>query len=539
MNAKAVLDGYDLKNLFHAGADWLETIIDDINALNVFPVPDGDTGTNMVATLRASLEAAAASNGSVASVAYAIDKGALMGARGNSGVILSQILHGMAEELKGKEIIDADTFARALENASDTAYTSLTHPVEGTMLTVIRDAASAARKSADTPGATFVSVLTAAVHGARASVMETPGLLPVLKEAGVVDAGGHGLFTFLEGALLHISSDGHGRVPELLSHGRPLVKGNNNHAADEIFYGFCTQFMIEGENLKAKEVRETLENLGESLIVIGDESTLRVHIHTKDTESVMQAVSPFGTVTDIEIGDMDEQHQDFLMIRQCNQGKIGTAVIAVVNGPGMVNVFADLGIAAVVPGGQTMNPSTMDILQTVEKVDSDNVIILPNNKNVISTALLVRSLTEKTVTVIPTKTVPQGISAMVEYVPEADYQSNIDRMTAGFRNVKTIEITTAINSVNINNLDIKQGDVIGLLDGKLIADCTDAADCILKICEIIDLAQYELVTVYYGKDINKAEAEEISRRINEQYPDIELGLIDGEQPHYRYIISVE
>jgi len=539
MKLKTVLDGYDLKNMFTAGADWLEKIVPEINALNVFPVPDGDTGTNMLLTIRASLEAASSSDGSAAAVAHAIDRGALMGARGNSGVILSQILHGVAEELKDKNTINGEDLARALQRASDTAYLALSNPVEGTILTVIRDAASAANKAIFNDGTSAIPVLTAAVHAARASVMETPNLLQVLKEAGVVDAGGHGLYTFLEGALINISGNNDNRLPELLSTGRPLVARVNEFSHEDDFYGFCTQFMVSGQNLKAADLREALETHGKSLIVIGDDSTLRVHIHTHNAESAIRAASLFGTITDIDIRDMDEQHQDFLLIKQNKPCNLNTAVIAVVNGPGMVNVFADLGVAAIVPGGQTMNPSTMDILHTVETVNSNNIIILPNNKNVISTALLVQSLTKKKLKIIPTKTIPQGISAMVEYVPETDYETNVKKMSANITTVKTIEITKAISSVKLNKLNIKQGQFIGLLDGELLVTSKTADDAIFQLFDIIDLAKSQLVTLYFGKETDKISAERIGSRILECYPHLELGIVNGEQPNYQYIISVE
>ncbi len=538
MNAKAVLDGHDLKEMFTAGADWLEQLLPELNALNVFPVPDGDTGTNMVYTIRASLDAAKNTDGSVSVVARAIDRGALMGARGNSGVILSQILHGIAEGVKGKDTIDAVDFARALQKASETAYSALSNPVEGTILTVVKDAAAAAQKATLNTGASFVSVVTAAVHSARASVMETPNLLPVLKEAGVVDAGGHGFYTFLEGALHQISGTVEGHKPELLSQGRPVIAGEAEKSHED-FFGFCTQFMIEGENLDVKEVRSAFENLGESLIVIGDKNLLRVHIHALDTRPVMETAASFGSIVDIDIRDMDEQHQDFLMIKQNKAAKNSTAVIAVVNGTGLVNVFADLGVAAIVPGGQTMNPSTMDILQTVEQLDSENIIILPNNKNVVATANLITSLTEKHIYVIPTKTVPQGITALVEYVPEADYETNKARMSVDFSAVKTLEITRAVSSAKINGLVIRQGEYIGLIDGNLLAAGNSAEDVVRRLLDAIDVSESELITVYYGKDTHKRHAEIIGNLISERCPEAELGIVNGEQPHYSYIISVE
>lgn len=541
MKIKSTLDGHDLKAMFNAGTDWLEKIEADINALNVYPVPDGDTGTNMLLTMQASVKAAnIVPDGSAAVVAQAIGKGSLVGARGNSGVILSQIWHGFARELKDREVIDARDLARALKGAADTAYRALNSPVEGTILTVIRDAATAAMQQVKEKHASSISVLEAAVDAARAAVINTPNLLSVLKDAGVVDAGGHGLFTLLHGALLQVKGEMTGRFPEVLSEQRPLMAAEAVElSGEDEFYGFCTQFMIEGRDLNVARLREALRPLGESLIVVGDGSTVRVHIHTRDTDAVTRLGATFGNVVDVDIRDMDEQHQDFLLMKRGRSNSLTTAVVAVINGYGMVNVFADLGVAAVVPGGQTMNPSTMDILRAVEKLEADNVIVLPNNKNVVHTALLVPSLTKKNLKVIPTKTIPQGVSALVEFLPEADFDTNLKNMTANAATVRTIEITRATRSAKVNGLEINQGQYIGLLDCKLRVACSTPEDAIFRLFDMVDLTKYHLLTLYFGKDTDRASAEQIKARICEQYPEIEAGVVDGGQPHYQYIISVE
>jgi DAK2 domain fusion protein YloV len=540
MDRKTYLDGHDLRAMFTAGSDWLEKIVPDINALNVYPVPDGDCGTNMLLTIRASLaEAARMPDGSAAATVQAIYRGALMGARGNSGVILSQIWRGLAQELANKDVIDARDLARALLAASETAYHALSNPVEGTILTVMREAASAAGREAASADASPVSVLAAAVTAARASVMNTPNLLAVLKEAGVVDAGGHGLYTFLEGSLLYLRGEIDSRFPELLSRRMPLVTGPAAVPREDDSFGFCTQFMVKGTKLSVAKLRDALAGLGESLIVVGDVSAIRVHIHTHDTAAVTRLASSFGTIFDIDIRNMDEQHQDFLLMHRERAAILPAAVVAVVNGDGLVNVFADLGVAAIVPGGQTMNPSTTDIIHTVEKVPSDNIILLPNNKNVIPAVQLARQLTPKNLRVIPTETIPQGISALVAFVPEADFETNVAEMTAASATVRTIEITRATRTTRSNNLEVREGQFIGLLDGKLLAAGDTPGDVVFQLLARLDLTGPYVVTLYFGEDSNEDEAGRISAAINQRYPGLEIGVVKGGQPNYHYIISVE
>jgi DAK2 domain fusion protein YloV len=539
MERKKTLDGHDLKAMFAAGAAWLEKIVPDINALNVYPVPDGDCGTNMLFTIRASIEESAKLvNGGVTEVVQAIANGALMGARGNSGVILSQMWRGLAQKLKDKEVIDATGLAQALQEAAKTAYLALSNPVEGTMLTVMRDAASAADQEAKSADASSVSVLGAAVNAARASVMNTPNLLAVLKDAGVVDAGGHGLYTFLEGALLSLKDNMDGRSPELLSRPMPLVTPPMA-SREEDSYGYCTQFMVRGQGLNAVNLRNALEGLGKSLIVVGDTSTVRVHIHTHNPEAVTKIAASAGTLFDIDIRDMDEQHEDFLLMNRGRISSLPVGVVAVVNGDGLVNVFADLGAAAIVPGGQTMNPSTTDILRTVEEVPSNNIIILPNNKNIIPAARLVQQMTKKNLRVIPTETIPQGISALLAFVTEVDFETNLKQMMEAMTTVRTIEITRATRATKVNKLSIKAGQFIGLLDGELLVAGDTPDDVILQLLARLDLSQANVVTLYFGEGTSEIEANQLSIQIFELYPHLEVGVVKSGQPNYPYIVSVE
>lgn len=538
MTVRTEIDGSTFKEMLVAGTSWLEKIVPDIDALNVYPVPDGDTGTNMLLTMRACLEGIeTCSNGSVSSVACAMDKGALMGARGNSGVILSQIVHGLARELQGEDIADAECLARALQCGADAAYMALSNPKEGTILTVMNDAASAAIKAAHASGATATSVLAAATNAARASVMNTPNLLQVLKENGVVDAGGHGLFTILEGALLYVKDKTNGKLPELLSRQKPLITSVTEISHDDDYYGFCTQFMIKGQNLDTRKIRSALDDLGQSLIVVGDSSLVRVHIHSHDTETVINRAASFGEIADTDIRSMDAQHQDFLLVKRGST--MQTAVIAIANGDGLVNTFADLGAAAIVPGGQTINPSTMDILNTIERVDSNSIIILPNNKNVVTTARLVQPLTSKKVSVIPTETIPQGIAAMIDFVPEADYETNSRQMAENFACVKTIEVARSTRNARINETDVKQGQIIALVDNQLKVSGQNPSDAIFKALSCVDMKECRVVTLYYGKDADEEEAAAIAGDITEVYPHISAGCVSGGQPEYLYILSVE
>jgi DAK2 domain fusion protein YloV len=535
------LSGKDLKEMLIAGTDWLEKIVPDINALNVYPVPDGDCGINMLFTMRSSLTEAANldDNAGISAVAEALAKGSLMGARGNSGVILSQILRGLYEGVKGKNAIDAEEFASALQLASETARHALSNPVEGTILTVIKDAASAAAQEAFDSRSSPISAIEAAVDAARISVKKTPDLLQVLKDAGVVDAGGHGFFTLLEGALLHLKNNMDNRSPELLNSTAVLSVQAPQITTETEPYGFCTQFMINGTDLDLSGLKGSLTGMGKSLIVVGDSNNIRVHIHTQEPDKVLETALEYGEPVDIDINNMDEQHIEFLVLHKEKMTKNGTAIIAVVNGDGMMNAFSDLGVSAIIPGGQTMNPSTMDMLQTIEEVTPDNIIFLPNNKNVIPTANLLQPLTKKNIHIIPTETIPQGISALISYIPEEDFETNIEEMTDAVTSVRTIEITHATRTTKLNGLKISGGEIIGLLDGDILTSGKNYQDTIIELLAEIDMDGKNVLTIYYGKDADPDQVRDISKIIGNRYPGLEVGVVDGGQPHYEYIVSVD
>jgi DAK2 domain fusion protein YloV len=536
--------GQVLRDMFSAATGWLEKSSADIDALNVFPVPDGDTGTNMMLTMRSTMEEAyRAPDNSASGVAHAMAKGALMGARGNSGVILSQIWRGLAQGLDGKEFFNAADMATALQKSAEVAYNGVSNPVEGTMLTVMKDAAKEAQTQVEQGEEDIIALLDAVVTAAGDSVARTPRLLKVLKDAGVVDAGGQGIYTIMEGALRFLKGETELmrlRKPQIIVSDLPLTVPLPQAAdVDEVPFGYCTEFLIKGEKMDPEEIKKRLEKKGESLIVVGDDSAVRVHIHTLTPGNIIHFGTKLGTLHQVSIRNMDEQHQDFLEMRKERMPATDTAVIAVASGDGLVEVFGSLGAAAVVPGGQTMNPSTKDILQVVQSVSSENVIILPNNKNIILTAEQVQSLTEKKIKVVPTKTIPEGVVALLAFDYEADFKANAEIMEKALSSVKTIEVTKSVRATRINGLQIKRRQPIGLLDDELIAAGDSDLDVISKILDKLDMKQAEVVTIYYGEDVTAEEAEGINASITEQYPNLQVELIKGNQPHYSYILSIE
>ena len=538
------IGGQDLKDMFTAATNWLEKSAQDIDALNVFPVPDGDCGTNMLLTMRSSMEEASrAPDQNISQVAQAMAKGALMGARGNSGVILSQIWRGLAQSLNEKEAIDGHELAQALLQASEMAYKGLSNPVEGTILTVMREAASAAQKQVARGNGNVISVLEATVDAANESVANTPNLLPVLREAGVVDAGGQGLFTLLEGALLYLRGDVElmqFRKSRVIASSIPVTAHPIQMAAEEeLPFGYCTEFLLKGENLDPDKLRKKLQSKGQSLIVVGDDATVRVHIHTLDPGNAIHYITSLGTLHKVSIRNMDEQHEDFLTMQKGRMPAVDMAIVAVVAGDGLADVFTSLGASAIVPGGQTMNPSTKDILQAVEAVPSDKIIILPNNKNIVPTAQQVESLTDKSIKVVPTESVPQGAAALLAFDYEADFETNAKLMTEAKSGVKTIEITRATRSTKLNGLAIKKKQAIGLLDGNLLAVNNEPDDVLSELLARIDLDKAEVITIYYGADTDEAEAERVSTGIREQHPNLQVEVVSGGQPHYNYIVSIE
>ena len=533
-------DGRGLKRLLRYGLAWLERHQEAINALNVYPVPDGDTGTNMLLTMQSAYaEIESSPQEEVGIIAQQVAHGALMGARGNSGVILSQIFRGFARALEGVAAFTTIQLSAALREAAATAYKGVIKPVEGTILTVAREAAEAsviAAASSDD----LRYVLEQVVREARASVMRTPSLLPVLAEAGVVDAGGQGLLTILEGMLRYIK----GEPVDIDSDYVRAVDLHALHPESEEGYGYDIQFIIHGEGLDVEAIRQTIDSMGDCALVVGDSSAVKVHVHSPEPGTPINFGASQGSLSRVIVENMQEQYQGFILSKAQQPltpdepvATISTVVVA--PGPGLAQVFESLGASAVVPGGQTMNPSTEDLLRAVEQAPSDQVIILPNNKNIIMAAEQAAELANKKVRVVRTNTVPQGIAALLALNYQADLESNSHIMSEAASAVQTAEITTAVRSAQINGVQLEEGEVIGLVNGKLEAKGDSPEEVTLAALQKMQAADSEIITIYYGESVAADTAQELAATIERVFPEQEVEVVDGGQPHYYYILSAE
>ncbi|MDD5312338.1 MAG: DAK2 domain-containing protein [Dehalococcoidia bacterium] len=537
-------NGKDIRDMFAAGSNWMEKSVADINAINVFPVPDGDTGTNMLLTLRSVIEEAdRASDTNAGAMTKAMSHGALLGARGNSGVILSQIFRGLARGFDGKSTFNGADWAQAFTQASKTAYEGLSNPVEGTILTVIREAATKAQKVAEKNPDDLIGIIQAAVDEARESVGRTPTLLAALMEAGVVDAGGQGLYILLDGALRFLKGeldDLQYRKPQMVSANITATKTFDMVSSEEEeAYGYCTNFLMEGQNLDPEKIRRKLDGKGQSLVVAGDETAVRVHIHTYDPGGILAYATTLGTLHQIQIQNMDDQHVGFKEMQRQKVLPPEIAVVAVAFGDGMIKVYESLG-AVIVKGGQTMNPSVKEILAAVEAVDSQKVILLPNNKNIILTATQIKELTSKEIDVVPTRTLPQGITALLTFNFENSIQENLQAMSEAIKSVKSVEITTAARSTQISGIKIKQGQAIGIIDdSELVAAGDDVNQVLMESLAKAGAESVELITLYYGNNTKQEQADAVAAKIKKDFPDKQIELVNGGQPHYFYIVSLE
>ncbi len=549
----AVVDGAGLLRSLRAGTDWLERNVAGVNALNVFPVPDGDTGTNMFLTMQ-SAYAAAAERGegdgrSVGDVASRAAYGALMGARGNSGVILSQIFRGIAKALDGHVTLDGALLAAAFTEASTMAYKAVMKPVEGTLLTVSRGAAEAAECAAK-DGGDVQAVLDGALTGARATLAKTPEMLPLLREAGVVDAGGQGYVVILEGMRLHLA--GRNVAAEALPTIAPgdttmafdVVGMHGQHGVDE--YGYCTNYLLTaapGTPLDFAIIRETMAAMGHSAVIVGDEQYIKAHIHTTDPGALLSYAVRFGSLTQIKIDNMDMQVENLEGPTPLDTPRAELtshiSVVAVAAGEGLSAVLRGLGAAKIVRGGQTMNPSTQELLDAITSAPSDTVIVLPNNGNVILTARQAATMATKQVRVVPTTSIPQGIAALSAFTFTADLDTNVAAMTETASGVRTGEVTRAVRDATIGGVAIKAGEVIGLLDDLLTVAGDDSATIALDLLGRMDTEHAELVTLYTGADVSDTIAAALSARIAECYPNVSVEIVTGGQPHYDFIVSVE
>lgn len=540
-------NGQQLRKLTQAGLATLEDNHRKVNDLNVFPVPDGDTGTNMLLTMRSAYERIQDSQElHVGKVAQEISHGALMGARGNSGVILSQIWRGFASSLKEKGTFDATDLAVALREASDTAYKGVMRPVEGTILTVIREGAEEAEETVG-KSRDLRFLLARVVERSQQALARTPEMLSVLKQAGVVDAGGQGLVYILDGMLRYV----HGEIPVQVDDWVVDEVPAQIKAAPTVGLEnpYDVQYILMGKDLDLSGVRKKIDAMGDSTVVVGDENTIKVHVHVKDPGIPISYGTSLGKITDVVVENMQLQMEDIINqvgSRQVEQseplvnldpGQIG--VVAVAAGDGLAQIFRSLGASGIVNGGQSNNPSTEEIFNVVEQVPAEEVIILPNNKNIILAAEAVRDISGKHVAVVPTRTAPQGISAMLALNRENEMQDAVAVMIDACDQVASGEIAVATRSVTLDGVDVTKGQIIGVVDGRLCVAESDIEVVLQRVLEEMEMGNRELVSLYYGQEVSEEEAREVAEKIESLYPEVELELLSGGQPIYKYILGAE
>lgn len=547
-----VLTGIDLKRIITVAAQYLNESKDKVDALNVFPVPDGDTGTNMALTLSTAIrELDNLADDKISTVASAIARGSLMGARGNSGVILSQFFRGFSDGLANLTEATGRQLAEAFDMASQTTYKAVMKPVEGTMLTVGRELAAACLEATAEQELTPIEVWALAVEAGRKSLANTPNILPILKQAGVVDAGGEGLMVVFEGAFKALKGEIIEVSPvQIVTSATPVKEGISRIEGD-LVNKYCTEFIIKGSNLDQEEIRATLQPLGESMLVVGDSDVVKVHIHTDRPGKVLDYCTGLGNVTEIAIDNMLLQNESITENENvlvfpnaptvppvpAEQKPIG--LVAVVPGAGLAEIFMSLGVDKIVTGGQTMNPSTEELVNAVEEVNADAVIILPNNKNVIFAAQQVKELVDRPVEVVPTRSVPQGIGALMGFGLHLDLEENLAAMESAMEEVKTGEVTYAVRSTKAGDLEIEEHDIIGLAEGKIAVAGKSVNEVALMLLEELVDEDSSVISIYVGDNQDLADAEEFRATVEESFPDCDVEMHKGDQPLYYYIMSVE
>ena len=543
--------------MFLAGAKNLEAKKEWINELNVFPVPDGDTGTNMTMTIMAAAkEVASLDNPDMETLAKAISSGSLRGARGNSGVILSQLFRGFTKGIKAYDEIDVPILAAAMQKAVETAYKAVMKPKEGTILTVAKGAAKKAMELSETD-ISMEEFLEKVIDEAEVVLAKTPDMLPVLKEAGVVDSGGQGLVEVMKGAY-----DGFlGKEIDYKIEGavKSIDVKVTPQAETDIKFGYCTEFiiMLEKEYTEDTELefKVFLESIGDSIVVVSDDDIVKVHVHTNDPGKAISRALTYGSLTRMKIDNMREEHQEKLIKdaekvaqqqkseeeekkKQTPAKPVGFISVSI--GDGVGKIFRDLGVDYLIEGGQTMNPSTEDMLKAIDEVNAENIFILPNNKNIILAANQAKILAkDKNIIVIPTKTVPQGITAVLNYIPDMSVEENVDIMMEGIANVKTGQITYAVRDTHIDDKEIHQGDIMGLGDSGILAVGKEIETVALETVEQMVDEDSELITVYYGDETSEEDAQKLGDLLMEKYPSAEVEVYAGGQPVYYYVVSVE
>ncbi|MGG3738654.1 DAK2 domain-containing protein [Aeribacillus pallidus] len=550
------LDGKRFAEMVIQGANHLSQNAKMVDALNVFPVPDGDTGTNMNLSMTSGAKEVKMNvQDHIGKVAASLSKGLLMGARGNSGVILSQLFRGFSKAIEQKASINSRELAKAFDAGVKTAYKAVMKPVEGTILTVAKDAANKALQISETE-TDIVKLMEEVVKEAKASLQRTPELLPVLKEVGVVDSGGQGLVLVYEGFLSVLKGEELPQFPLDTPSMEELVKAEHHKSVqsfmntEDITFGYCTEFMVKFESEKLKQhpfseedFRQQLSEIGDSLLVISDEEIVKVHVHTEQPGEALTYGQRYGSLINIKIENMREQHSSIVANEQPystkSKGKAKYGIVTVSMGEGIRNLFKSIGATAVIEGGQTMNPSTEDILKAINDVHAEKVIILPNNKNIILAAQQAAEVAEQKVVVVPSKTVPQGMAALLVFNPNASLEENETAMNEALSYVKTGQVTFAVRDTVIDGVNINKDDHMGILDGKIITSNRDRLETAKQLlAEMID-EENEIVTILYGQDAPQEEVDEIVEYVEEQFDHVEVEVHEGKQPLYSYIFSVE
>jgi len=568
------ITGAEWRDLLLAGLAWLDQHHEIVNALNVFPVPDGDTGTNMLLTMKSACREISQEHlHSVGEIAKAVAHGALMGARGNSGVILSQILRGISRSLDDELVLTGPSLAAALTEGSQVAYKGVNRPVEGTILTVIRETATAAESAAQLEE-DLRFILGRAVRAANEAVANTPNLLPVLKQAGKVDSGGKGLFFILEGMYRALNGEHAEAVapaePAAGAPAEPQRVAKGHRELPPQVYGFDVQFLVEGTQLDVEAIRQRITDMGDCPLVEGDQNLIKVHVHVPDPGAVLSYAVSLGFVTDIVVENMDDMHipdmpegydprpprfadeetataaalpvAETQSLCDTAGGIEGPGVVAVAPGAGLAQVFLSLGAHCIVSGGQTMNPSTQDLLEAINHLPATEMLLLPNNSNIVMAAQQAQALAAeqgKNVNVIASKSIPQGISALLALNPHADLAHNTLVMTSALTNVQTGEVTVAVQDARFDGIQVRVGDVIGLLNDQLTATGPTAEAVVEVLLEQMDAANLEVISLYYGEPVSASQAEALRAMLQQRYPDQEIECVDGGQPFYHYIISAE
>ena len=534
------IDSIVLRDMLISGANNLQNNKDLVDKLNVFPVPDGDTGTNMSLTIASAIkELNKVEQNDITAIGKAISKGSLMGARGNSGVILSQIIRGFAKGIENKDELTANDLANALKLGSDTAYKAVIKPVEGTILTVVRESSEfAVAKVGENKD--IIQFLELVIKQANISLEKTPTLLPALKEAGVVDSGGKGLVIFYEGMLESLK----GNFVEL-SNAQVSTKDTETQTleyinSEDIRFGYCTEFILETDKISPEQIRDLMLPLGDSLVVVGDEGVIKVHVHTNEPGTALQIALQYGQLLTVKIENMRLQHENILI--ENNKKEIEEkeyAIIATSMGEGLNNIFKDLRVDHIIEGGQTMNPSTQDFLNAIDRLNAKNIIVFPNNSNIIMSANQAKELSDKNIVVIPTKTVPQCITALINFNEELTLEENEQIMTEAMSLVGSGQITYAVRNTNMEGIDIREGNYIGIANGKMSSANERLEEVVFETISKLFKEDSYLITLYYGQDITEEEAIKLSDKISEKYEDIDVEVAYGGQPVYYYLLSVE